>query len=244
MNSPEKMKAAHEQWALDQTGPLSVHFNSICIAFPKHPPLYDSEEFNSLDKFTQDYIRDPAVPAFELAFNGPLVPPTYVFQDTSDSFLSTAAILINPQSRGQITLQSSNPLEPPLIDLAYLTHPFDRLSLITATREAMRFVQTPIMARYRKDTILAPKSENDEDIWNFIKDNVSPIWHANGTVMMGMQGDAGACVDSDLHVFGLQNLRVADLSVCPFTPDAHTQATAYLIGQAAAEKIISEHQLE
>lgn len=35
---------------------------------------------------------------------------------------------------------------------------------------------------------------------------------------MGKQEDQMACVDSKLRVYGLEGLRVADLSVCPFTP--------------------------
>lgn len=53
-----------------------------------------------------------------------------------------------------------------------------------------------------------------------------------------------ACVDPGLRVFGLKGLRVADLSVCPLTPNGPTQAPAYLVGQAAVGKIIKEYSLE
>lgn len=38
-----------------------------------------------------------------------------------------------------------------------------------------------------------------------------------GTVNMGKNA-AEACVDSSFKVFGLERLRVADLSVCPMVP--------------------------
>jgi choline dehydrogenase-like flavoprotein len=38
----------------------------------------------------------------------------------------------------------------------------------------------------------------------------------SGTVKMGARGEA--CVDSHFKVFGLQGLRVADMSVLPFVP--------------------------
>jgi choline dehydrogenase-like flavoprotein len=60
---------------------------------------------------------------------------------------------------------------------------------------------------------------------------------------MGKAGDGTAVVDYDMKVFGVQNLRIADMSVCPFNPNTHTQAVAYLIGQTAAEKIIAECSL-
>lgn len=43
------------------------------------------------------------------------------------------------------------------------------------------------------------------------------MWHANGTVMMGKRDDPNACVDPSFRVFGVSNLRVADLSICPLT---------------------------
>lgn len=53
-----------------------------------------------------------------------------------------------------------------------------------------------------------------------------------------------ACVDSDFKVFGLEGLRVVDLSICPFVPNNHTQSTAYIVGEIAAEKIIETYELE
>jgi len=35
---------------------------------------------------------------------------------------------------------------------------------------------------------------------------------------MGKPDDESACVDAELRVIGLKNIRVADLSVCPTTP--------------------------
>ncbi len=44
------------------------------------------------------------------------------------------------------------------------------------------------------------------------------MWHANGSVKMGRPDDLMACVGPDFKLHGLENLRVVDLSVCPFTP--------------------------
>jgi len=42
-------------------------------------------------------------------------------------------------------------------------------------------------------------------------------------------------VDPKLKVYGTKNLRVADLSVAPLEVSAHTQATAYAIGEKMAD---------
>jgi len=63
------------------------------------------------------------------------------------------------------------------------------------------------------------------------------------TVTMGTSSK-NACVDSDFKVFDLENLRIVDLSVCPFVPNNHTQSTAYIVGEIAARKLIEEYHLE
>lgn len=150
---------------------------------------------------------------------------------------------MNPQSRGSVTLASANPEDAPLIDMALLSHPYDRYVMINGVRTNMKFSRTKALSKFVTGHINEPKSDSDEDIWQFIEKNVGPVFHANGSVMMGKNGGKDACVDKDLKVFGLESLRVADLSVCPLTPNNHTQSTAYLIGQVASEKIIQEYNL-
>lgn len=48
------------------------------------------------------------------------------------------------------------------------------------------------------------------------------------TARMGLESST-ACVDSNFRVFGMQGIRVVDLSVCPFVPNAHTQTFGKLI---------------
>jgi choline dehydrogenase-like flavoprotein len=116
-------------------------------------------------------------------------------------------------------------------------------------REAVRsvwekIVENPTIKGDVKRTLCGPKSLSDEDIDDFLRDNASTVWHANGSAMMGKASDPKACVDSSFKVFGVEGLRVADLSVCPLTTNNHSQATAYLVGQKAADKLVQEYELE
>jgi choline dehydrogenase-like flavoprotein len=79
------------------------------------------------------------------------------------------------------------------------------------------------------------------------------------TIRMGKQGDETSCVDTRFRVNGVENLRVVDLSILPLLPkytfsctsggqadsrnSNHTQSTAYLVGETAAEKLIEEYGL-
>jgi choline dehydrogenase-like flavoprotein len=65
----------------------------------------------------------------------------------------------------------------------------------------------------------------------------------NGTVKMGNPGDPNAAVNHQFRVLGIDGLRVADMSVVPVLPHAHTQAFAYVAGATCAEKLIDEYCL-
>jgi choline dehydrogenase-like flavoprotein len=61
---------------------------------------------------------------------------------------------------------------------------------------------------------------------------------------MGKVGDSEAAVDSKFRVFGVENLRVADMSVVPVLTNNHTQATAYMTGLSCADGLIAEYGLD
>jgi choline dehydrogenase-like flavoprotein len=141
-----------------------------------------------------------------------------------------------------VLLQSSDPTAAPLIDPKFPTHPYGKRVIIDGMRETMRLLSTPV---YASKTIqkLFPKDNSDETIWEYIRQNCFSSWHMSGTACMGTDSTS-SYVDSDFRVFGLERLRVVDLSVCPFVPNNHTQSTAYVLGEMAAEKTIQEYQLE
>jgi choline dehydrogenase-like flavoprotein len=62
------------------------------------------------------------------------------------------------------------------------------------------------------------------------------------TAAMGTTAEE-AVVDSKFRVFGVQGLRVVDLSACPFVINAHTQSTAYVVGEIGAEVLAEEYGL-
>ncbi|KAB8212704.1 hypothetical protein BDV33DRAFT_186287 [Aspergillus novoparasiticus] len=64
-----------------------------------------------------------------------------------------------------------------------------------------------------------------------------------GTVKIGRDGASNAAVDSRFRVFGVERLRVADMSVVPVLTNNHTQATAYITGVTCADVLIREYGL-
>ena len=84
----------------------------------------------------------------------------------------------------------------------------------------------------------------DADVDRFASENAGTVWHASGTCKMGKEGDEEAVVDKTFRVRGVEGLRVVDMSVAPVVTNNHSQATAYLIAQKAAEKMVQEYGLD
>ncbi|KAK1984901.1 GMC oxidoreductase [Colletotrichum cereale] len=239
---PVKYQKAIKQLTESGNGPLLGHFSSVPHAFLKNDRAYKSPEFQQLSGEAQRFLLQPGVPSYELVI-GPLIPPNHVLEKPDDGFFSVFVANMNSVSRGQIKLSSSNPKDTPLIDPGYLSNPYDLVNLREALREALNLMKTSQMKNHLVRPIFAPKSDSDQDIVDFIEENVAGLWHPSCSVKMGKSEGDGSCVNGDLKVHGLKGLRVADLSVTSFLPSGHPQIVAYVIGQIAAEKIMDEYGL-
>jgi alcohol oxidase len=82
-------------------------------------------------------------------------------------------------------------------------------------------------------------AEDDAVIDKFSRENVGSTWHSLGTCKMGPREKNGV-VDADLNVYGVEGLKLADLSIAPKNVAANTGNTAMVIGEKAADIIIKE----
>ncbi|KAL2820124.1 glucose-methanol-choline oxidoreductase [Aspergillus granulosus] len=242
------LTAAEAEYAQSRTGPLAMYGSSGSVAFPKIPAMYNSKEFHDLDPSTKDFLLEASRPSAEIwlgsgpaAYSGPVGP--------KDSYITHEMLLQNNLSRGSVVIASKNPRDLPVIDPNFLSHPFDKRIAIETVRMALKIAQA---AAYRGiirrmvhgpniDVFSAPALAISDDILlEFIKENLGQGYHSVGTCKMGRPGEPAAVVDARFKVIGVENLRVADLSVCPILTSNHTQINAYLIGEVCARQIIQE----
>lgn len=211
------LKKAEEDWARDKSGAFAVFNSGLWGGFLKFDGVEEWEEYKALEEDVREYLSKERTPGYEFCCTSILMPPDAKIPAGS-SYLTCAAFLMNGQSEGSITLKSANPEDDPIINLGYMTHPYDRRALRESIRETYkRIYENPEIKPVVKGPILAPKSFSDEDIDEFVRETAITVWHINGTIMMGRENNPLACVGANFKVFGVDGLRVADLSVCPLT---------------------------
>ncbi|KAI1828362.1 alcohol oxidase-like protein [Xylaria intraflava] len=86
-------------------------------------------------------------------------------------------------------------------------------------------------------------AEDDAAIKQWVRENIGTTWHSLGTCRM-LPLDKGGVVDANLGVYGVTGLKVADVSIVPHNVGAHTNNTAMIIGERAAEIFIKELGLD
>lgn len=82
-------------------------------------------------------------------------------------------------------------------------------------------------------------AEDDAVLEEYIRNKADTTWHGLGTCKMGPR-EKGAAVDEKLNVYGVEGLKLADLSIAPENVGANTFNTALTIGEKAADIIIRE----
>lgn len=151
--------------------------------------------------------------------------------------------LCQPKSRGSITINSSNPLDPPVIDMGALTDHRD----LTLFRKALQQYVKPITQQIHeidsnyKMFFPNPQIFNSDAETNaFIREEFGSNQHFQSHCRMAPL-DEGGVVDSKGRVYGVENLIVADDSIVPLVMDGSPMASAYLIGANIARILKDEH---
>jgi choline dehydrogenase len=147
-------------------------------------------------------------------------------------------------SRGSVRLRSGEPRDPPVIRFNYMSHQEDWRDFRAAIRLTREIFAQPALKAYCGEEIAPGKRvERDEELDDFVRDNVESAYHPCGTCRMGAVDDPKAVVDPECRVIGTQGLRVADSSVFPEITNGNLNAPSILVGEKAADHILGRAPL-
>ena len=216
-NSPVRRALAGAQFALFRTGPLTIGAGQAA-AFLR----------------TSASLRRPDLELTFMAFStpGPGRMP-HAFPG-----FTILGYPLHPRSRGTIRIVSPEPSVPPRIAPNYLAEGHDREMMIRALRMCRQFAEQPPLRRLIAEEHLPGGTVRTRDeLYAYIRDNATTVFHCIGTCRMGPDPGAGDVVDARLRVHGLRGLRVADASIMPAPISANTNAATIMIGEKAAALI-------
>ncbi|KAJ7185852.1 aryl-alcohol oxidase [Mycena filopes] len=218
------------QWNRSHTGPFSV-ITTTHIAWLR----VADEEFR-LNNFT-DESAGPNSPHIEVSFAVLSFQPDGVTAPATGHFMSVRTTVLNPVSRGSVTINSTNPFEAPVIDLGFLSHDADLFVARQAFKKIFKLAKAPGWENY----IIAPtpdlESLSPDELDQYIRNTARTAFHFVGTAAMSARDAHYGVVDPDLLVKGASGLRIIDASIMPFVVSAHTQAATYVIAERGADLV-------
>jgi choline dehydrogenase-like flavoprotein len=151
--------------------------------------------------------------------------------DPPDHGVWAAPGLLQPESRGTVTLASNDPTAKPIIRHNYYAAEADMATMAAGMRTLMEIARQPALRPYCAEPHLVPASDDEDTLRAFIARNTVTIYHPVGTCALGQ------VVDPELRVTGVEGLRVVDASVMPVLPRGNTNAPTIAIAERAADLI-------
>lgn len=214
------------------TGPLQVNafVQTKYELEPGRPDIQYSIDATNI----QDMVTDPI-----LAATTKVNPLSYY------SGFTIRPILLNPESRGVIKLNNTDPIYGyPLIYANTFAERIDALRIVEGIKQGLNLLKTRALQRIGVQLVTVPINGCEENTFGteeywlcLVQSYTSTIYHYSGTCKMGPKHDPGAVVDPKLRVYGVKNLRVVDTSIMPRVVRGNTNAPTIMIAEKASDFI-------
>jgi 4-pyridoxate dehydrogenase len=166
---------------------------------------------------------------------GPYLPP---FKPAFADGFALRAVMLRPESRGEIALASADPRGPVRIHQNFLATEGDRRTIRDGLKLVRRIMGTAPLANFvARELAPGADKQSDEELDAYIRATAATAHHPLGTCKMGVAGDKMAVVDAELRLHGIEGLRVVDASVMPDLVGGNINAPVIMIAEKAADLI-------
>ena len=218
LNNPFKRMMVGLQYFLTRTGPLTLAASQVAI-FTR-----------SSDAVTRPDIQFHMQP-LSADKPGDGVHPFSAF--------TSSVCQLRPHSRGEVVVESTDPLAYPKIYPNYLSDERDCEVAVGGIKVARRICEAPSLRNCVIDEYVPGRQfQTDAELLEAARNYSQTIYHPAGTCKMG--NDDQAVVDHQLRLHGLEGLRVADASIMPEIVSGNTNAPTIMIAEKAADMILGK----
>jgi choline dehydrogenase len=161
-----------------------------------------------------------------------LTPPEY---SPTGGAVTPSIALVKPDSRGTLTLRSTDPHEQPNIDCNFLSEPRDMRRMLEGVRLSRKIGRHPAMAKFTELEILPGDDVGDDALEQAVASNLESYGHPVCTAPMGGPEHPWTVVDSQGAVKGVPGLRVVDASIIPVVPSVAISPTTLMVAERIAK---------
>ncbi len=147
-------------------------------------------------------------------------------------------------SRGSVTIRSTDPTEKPELRFNYLSTPEDRREWVEAIRVARHILGQPAMAPFDGGEISpGPEVDTDEQILDWVRKDGETALHPSCTCRMGLEDDDSVVDPLSMAVHGVQGVRVVDASAMRYVTNGNIYAPVMMMAEKAADLILGNTPL-
>lgn len=252
------------EYMTDRTGPLSS--GGSTTGFASYADLAEPSEVKALQKLmlegedppsgghtveAKEMIAEELANPDDATFQYLIVPVAVNFSANSQTeFLAGdpsmqgkhgvffTILLSRPLSVGSVHITSSNPLDPPAIDPAFLCHEADAELMAKGLELCLKITETSpfkecIKRRYHPEESWDLNDKDERK--RYVRRHVGTAYHPLGSASMGERGVG--VVDERLRVWGTKGLRIVDASIIPLQVSGNIQSAVYAVAEKASDMI-------
>jgi choline dehydrogenase len=154
--------------------------------------------------------------------------------DTDRSEVGMLCLLGVESSRGELKLASADSSTPPAIDFHYLTELTDVERLADGVGLIEDMLKTSAFQKLGARLDFDSSNMSSHEFRTWVREHINTSFHTTSTCRMGPAGDPTAVVDQEFRVYGIEGLRVVDLSAMPTLVRRGPNATAIMMAERAA----------